>query len=285
MTRRTIREHLKWATDVLTEADIPDAARDARKLMAHVMDEPLHRVVALDTRDMPLAARHVYARMIAERLSRKPVSKIIGLRSFWKHDFAVTGATLDPRPDTETLVEAALSAPFTYVLDLGTGTGCILLSLLAERPETAGIGTDLSQDALNVARRNARRLGLTDRAGFALSDWFDGVGATFDLIVSNPPYIAAHEMADLAPEVRDHDPRMALTPGGDGLDAYRAIAAAGLAHLASGGRILVEIGPTQGAAVSALFHAAGLSDIRVLPDLDGRDRVVCARAPGTLPPR
>jgi release factor glutamine methyltransferase len=153
------------------------------------------------------------------------------------------------------------------------------LSLLHERPDATGLGTDLSEAALAVARGNAVRHGLTDRADFRCADWFARGSGSFDLIVSNPPYIAEAEMAGLEPEVRDHDPRMALTPGGDGLDAYRAIAAGMVAHLAPGGRLLVEIGPTQASEVSAILQAQGLAAITVLQDLDGRDRVVSGFAP------
>jgi release factor glutamine methyltransferase len=284
MTAQTIRARLKWAADELTRAGVPDAARDARKLMAHALGEPLHRVGADDLRDMPPDLADRFGAFISARLARRPVSKITGMRSFWKHDFSITDATLDPRPDTETLVVAALREPFLQVLDLGTGSGCILLSLLDERPHAHGLGTDLSGAALMISRQNAARLGLSDRVSFVAANWFEGVSGTFDLIVSNPPYIAEAEMADLDPEVRDHDPRMALTPGGDGLDAYRAIAAGALANLVPGGRLLVEIGPTQGAAVHDLFRAGGLHDITILPDLDGRDRVVCARAPDATHP-
>jgi release factor glutamine methyltransferase len=211
------------------------------------------------------------------RLARQPVSQIRGWRDFWNHRFRVTPDVLDPRPDTETLVAAALETPFSRVLDLGTGSGAILVSLLAARPGATGLGTDLSPAALQVAQGNAALIGVT--ADFLCADWFDGVTGRFDLIVSNPPYIAEAEMAGLDPEVRDWEPRAALTPGGDGLGAYRAIASGAGAHLAPGGRLLVEIGPAQAAAVSALFAAAGLGGLRVRPDLDGRDRVVEARAP------
>ena len=154
--------------------------------------------------------------------------------------------------------------------------------MLAETGQASGLGVDLSPAALGVAESNARALGLLDRARFAASDWFAAVTGRFDLIVSNPPYIAAAEMAALAPEVRDHEPRLALTDGADGLTAYRAIAAGAVAALAPGGRLIVEIGPTQGAAVAGMFAAAGLAEVRVLRDMDGRDRVVAAllrRAP------
>lgn len=214
---------------------------------------------------------------IARRVAREPFSHIAGFRDFWKSRFKVTPHVLDPRPETETLIEAALSEPFTRVLDLGTGSGCILVSLLVERPEATGVGTDISPEAVLVAGENAAALGVAHRLILPLSEWYDDIGGTFDLIVSNPPYIALSEMEALAPEVRTHEPRLALTDEGDGLGAYRAIASGAPGHLVPGGRILVEIGPTQAREVVALFRAAGLVGIEVHPDLDGRDRVVEAR--------
>lgn len=215
---------------------------------------------------------------LTARLARQPVSQIRGWRHFWNHRFRVTPAVLDPRPDTETLVAHALERPFSRVLDLGTGSGAILLSLLAARPGASGLGTDLSPAALEVAMANAADLGITN-AQFLQSDWFADVTGQYDVIVSNPPYIAEDEMAGLEPEVSVWEPRMALTPGGDGLDAFRVITAGAGAHLSPDGRLMVEIGPAQGQAVAALFAAAGLRDIAILTDLDGRDRVVAAKAP------
>lgn len=263
----------------LRVAGIEDPARDGRILLAHALQLAPDRL----TRDMPdildtaqLAAFEV---AIAARIARRPVAQITGQRLFWGRSFHVTADTLDPRPDTEALVAEALAEPFSRILDLGTGTGCILLSCLADRPGASGMGVDLSPAALAVAAGNAQALGLADRADLRLSDWFAAVDGRFDLIVSNPPYIAADELPGLAPEVRDWEPHLALSPGGDGLDPYRHLAAHAGAHLAPEGRILLEIGPTQGQAVAGLLAAAGFGAIRILPDLDGRDRVVAARAP------
>lgn len=262
----------------LTDAGVPDAARDARKLFdwAYQIGQTAPEAQTRDTpNDLTL---EMFEIALAQRLARKPVSQIIGRRAFWRHDFTVTPDVLDPRPDTETLVAAALEVPFARVLDLGTGSGCILISLLADRPSARGAGVDLSDAALAVARGNADRLGVADRAEFVRSDWCAGVSGRFDLIVSNPPYIAAEEMAALQPEVRDHEPHMALTDGGDGLSVYRRLAQEAPAHLMPGGWLMVEIGPTQGAAVCAVFQAAGLETVSIRPDLDGRDRVVLAQA-------
>jgi release factor glutamine methyltransferase len=278
----TAAEALAGAVRRLAAAGVPDAPRDARRLLAHAMAlEPARLTLHLqDPLDPDQATR--FAEALAARLRRQPVAQITGQRLFYGRPFRVTRDVLDPRPETEVLVAAALEEPFARALDLGTGSGAILLTLLAERTGATGLGTDASDAALTVADANAQALGLAGRARFAQGDWWGAVpaGARFDLIVSNPPYVTAEEFEALAPEVRDWEPRQALTPGGDGLDAYRAIAAGALAHLLPGGLLMVEIGPAQGDAVGALLLAQGLTDPRVLPDLDGRDRVVSARATG-----
>jgi release factor glutamine methyltransferase len=274
------QEALRAAIAALREAGVEDAPRDARVLLAGAMGVEPSRLTLILPDDLPGAAEAGFAAAIAARIARQPVAQILGERLFWGRSFRVTRDTLDPRPETETLVAEALRQPFAKVLDLGTGTGCILLSCLLGMPMAAGTGTDISDAALVVADENARRHGLGGRARFLRSDWFSAVSGRFDLIVSNPPYIAASEMPGLAPEVRDWEPLVALTPGGDGLDAYRAIARGAGARLLPGGRILLEIGPTQGPAVSALLAAEGFVALRILPDMDGRDRVLVAEKAG-----
>lgn len=274
----TAAEALRAAVARLTAEGVPGAAGDARALLSHALRLAPDRLsLHLTDPVSPEAALRLDA-ALAARAARQPVSQIIGTRLFWGRSFRVTPDVLDPRPETETLVAAALTVPFARVLDLGTGSGAILLTLLAERPDATGLGTDLSPAALAVAADNADALGLTARAAFRQADWFDGVTDRFDLIVSNPPYIAETEMAGLQPEVRDWEPHLALSPGGDGLDAYRRIAAGVRDHVHPGGRVLVEIGATQGSAVRHLFRAADLREVAVLPDMDGRDRVVAGRA-------
>lgn len=279
MTTRTVGRALAGVAGLLREGGIAGAERDARILMAEALGLPPARLTLhLDDELDDVAEADIFA-MAARRVRREPVSRIVGRRAFWGREFEVTGDVLDPRPETECLIERALAQPFSQVLDLGTGTGIIAVTLLAERPSATGVATDLSAAALSVAEQNAKVHGVADRLWVTECDWYQGVAGTFDLIVSNPPYIAEAEMADLAPEVRNHDPRIALTDGADGLTAYRAIAGGVMDHLTPGGRLLVEIGPTQGAAVSALFRDAGLEDVAVHPDLDGRDRVVEGRRP------
>lgn len=269
---------LARAARQLAEAGVPEAARDARRLLAHAARVDASRVtlIAPDPLSPEIAAR--FAGLIAARAERVPVAHLTGTRQFYGRQFTVTPDVLDPRPETEVLIEAALAEPFARVLDLGTGSGCILLTLLAERDGALGLGVDLSAAACLVAAANADALGLAARADIRASDWFTDVDGRFDLIVSNPPYIAADEMAGLSPEVQ-REPVLALTDGGDGLSAYAAILAGAPPYLAPGGRVLLEIGPTQASAVVALAEAQGFAKTVVLTDFDGRDRVVGATLP------
>lgn len=280
--QRTGAQALAQATRALTEAQVPDPGRDARRLLAHVLKVPAGRLTLFQSDPVSPEIAAAYDALVQQRCARVPVSHLTGWRQFYGRDFLVTSDVLDPRPETETLIAAALAAPFTRLLDLGTGSGCILLTLLSERPQARGLGIDLSPGALDVASRNRTALQLEGRAALEQGSWFTSIADRrdrFDLIVSNPPYIAASEMAGLTPEVRDHEPSLALTDGADGLSAYRIICAGAPRHLAPGGRLMVEIGPTQAAAVSEMMHTAGLDAPRVIPDLDGRDRVVWARMP------
>ncbi len=265
---------LAAAVRQLDAAGVPEAGADARRLLAHALGvAPGRLTLVLPEPVLPDAAAR-FAALVARRAERVPVSQLTGSRMFWGRAFRVTSAVLDPRPETEVLVAEALQVPFARVLDLGTGSGCILVTLLAERPGARGQGLDLSPEALAVAGENASRHGVAERADFVLSDWCAAAEGIFDLIVANPPYVAAAEMAGLSPDVRDHEPHLALTDGGDGLSAYRDILRQAPRYLAVGGRLLFEIGASQGPAVTALARAAGFAGPRILTDLDGRDRVV-----------
>ena len=259
---------LRAATARLADAGVDDPAGDARRLMARHVREPVSARLG-DMLDP--GAVTLFEADIAARAARRPVSHILGWRDFWGRRFEVSADVLDPRPDTETLIEAALAGPAPRrILDLGTGSGAILATLLAEWPGATGLATDLSEAALAVARRNL----VTHAPGrwqAVRADWFDGIDGRFDLIVSNPPYIDAATVATLAPEVRQHEPHMALTPGGDGLDAYRAIAAGWRDRLEPGGRMLLEIGHDQGRSAADLFAPARVD---LLHDIDGRPRVL-----------
>jgi release factor glutamine methyltransferase len=272
------------AARLLREARIAAPELDARLLLCHATGLSHEAyVAALNDALAPDAAAR-FGAFVERRLVGEPVSRIVGLREFYGRSFRIDASTLDPRPDTETLVEAALGlvdreAPLN-ILDLGTGSGCILITLLAELPRASGVGVDVSLGALELARANAQILGVGDRAAFLASDWLEAVEGSFDLVVANPPYLSAADMAGLSPEVRDHDPEPALDGGPDGLSAYRRIVPGLRKALRPGGFALFEIGPGQDHAVSPLLAEAGL-DIgegqHLWRDLAGRPRVVGAR--------
>ena len=271
----TVEAALRDAAARLRAAGVADPVRDARLLMADALGAPASGLTAVARDPLAGAAAARFAAHVAARLRRRPVAQILGRREFWGRSFTVTADVLDPRPETETLVALALDGPPpARLLDLGVGSGAILVSLLAEWPAARGLGTDLSDAALAVAAGNAARHGVADRSAFRQADWTDGIDGRFDLVVSNPPYIAGATVAELAPEVRDWEPRVALTAGATGLESYWRIAAGLAGVLAPGGRALFEIGADQGAAVAGLFRDAGFASVSVHPDLDGRDRVV-----------
>ncbi|KAB7615814.1 peptide chain release factor N(5)-glutamine methyltransferase [Amylibacter sp. SFDW26] len=277
---QTAQELLSWGLDQLTPVLGDTARTDARSLLAHAIgiERGMLSIQMLDSVGSDVIEQ--YKKMLAQRLQRQPVSQIIGVREFWGRRFIVTPDVLDPRPDTETLIEEILKehAPKT-ILDLGTGSGCILLTLLSELPEATGVAVDLSQDALDVANDNANALDVKDRVKFVQSDWFQNIDGQFDLIVSNPPYITATAMDEIEPEVRDWEPRMALTPEGDGLDAYRIIASKAETYLSRNGHIFLEIGWDQAAAVMDIFKAKGFENGRCIQDLANKDRVLHFCAP------
>lgn len=216
--------------------------------------------------------------LVQRREAREPVAHIVGRRHFWKLELAVTRDVLVPRPETEFVVEAALSAlpskAHTRVLDLGVGSGAILLSILSERPEATGLGVDASEAALTIARRNAEELGLHTRAAFRLGNWAEGLDERFDLVVSNPPYIASADIAFLQPEVARFEPLLALDGGADGLDAYRIIFDALPRLLKENGAFAFEVGKGQAEAVTNMARTAGLSTSPPVLDLAGIPRVV-----------
>lgn len=275
----TAAEAMVAATARLRAAGVPDPARDARLLLAHAAQVDATRITLIAPEDIAPEIEERYDRLVSLRAVRVPVSQLIGEREFYGRPFKISRDVLDPRPETETLIEAALSEPFERLLDLGTGSGCILVTLLAERTGATGLGVDLSEAACLQAGANAVMHGVQDRAEIDLSNWFQTVEGRFDLIVSNPPYLALTEYETASPELREHEPRMALTDEGDGLGAYRVIAQEAPAFLEAGGRVLVEIGWQQGRAVAAMFEALGWSRVNVLKDMGGHDRVIAAQNP------
>ncbi|WP_022724074.1 peptide chain release factor N(5)-glutamine methyltransferase [Rhodopseudomonas sp. B29] len=268
----------------LREAGIDAAELEARSLVGHVTGLDLTGLITQADRVLNSDEATRLEGCAARRLAGEPVARIIGSREFWSLPLSLSPDTLVPRPDTETLVETALellaksntTAP--RILDIGTGSGAILLALLSELPQAFGIGTDISLAALTTARANARSLGLEGRAGFVACDYAAALTGPFDLIVSNPPYIPTGDIAGLDIEVRRHDPHRALDGGPDGLDAYRRIIPESIPLLRPGGALAVEIGQGQDGDVATLMRAAGLvADRPPSPDLAGIFRVVTGR--------
>ena len=275
----TVEQARRCLAASFRNAGLDSPELDARVLVGHALGFDHAALVAAAARPLGDNAAEIAA-FEQRRLAGEPVARIVGAREFWGLPLIVTPAVLVPRPETETVVELALSLiddrkRSLRIADLGTGTGAILLALLSELPNATGIGTDLSPDALEVARRNAAALGLGGRARFLVSDFAAGLAGRFDLLVSNPPYVATSDLATLAREVRDHDPRLALDGGTDGLAAYRAIAADAPRLL--GGHLVVEIGAGQQPDVEFLLAEKGLAIAAVRHDLHGIARAVAAR--------
>jgi release factor glutamine methyltransferase len=262
----------------LTAAGIEGARREARLLLAHSLGWPTAKLTEDPHAAVSTAA---FEALAARRAAREPLALITGRREFWSLEFAVSPDTLVPRPDSETLIEAAL-AEFPHratplrVLDLGTGTGCLLLAVLHEFPAAFGVGVDRATPILALAWRNAASLGLADRTALLCGDWMAALDARFDLVLCNPPYIPAGEIAALMPEVALHEPRTALSGGADGLDAYRAIIPRLPVLLAPGGVAILEVGCGQAEDVGRLATTEGLS-VRCRADLAGVDRALVMR--------
>ncbi len=269
--RLTAHSDTRFAAGVrrLRAAGVPDPVDEMRRIMRWAARAG--------------AGQEAIEHAIDRRARREPFSHIVGQRSFWKLDFEVSPAVLDPRPESETLVDTVLLAlsragrqgPLR-ILDLGTGSGCLLLSLLNELPEAHGIGVDCSLDAILVAQRNARRCGLEARCGWAAGDWTAALGARFDIVISNPPYIESRCILGLDPEVRNSEPRLALDGGPDGLGAFRRIVPSLTHCLEPDGFVCLEFGPGQAEPVQCMLHAAGLQKSWICHDLDGRPRCVLA---------
>ena len=274
----TVQELLTASQAKLRECGISDPVRDARLLLADCLELRTQNLNLLDDSRISEIKISKFWRMINERCKRKPVSKILGYRSFWGRDFEINENVLDPRGDTETLIELILDCNFENMLELGTGSGAIAITVLAERPEVTCVATDISQYALNTARTNSKTHGVESRLKLLYSNWFDKISGSFDMIVSNPPYISSKEYAQLSVEVVKYDPKISLTLGGDGLEAYREILSQALEKLSKNGHIFLEIGYTQANAVGHLFKEAGFQQIKVHKDLGSRDRVISAKA-------
>jgi release factor glutamine methyltransferase len=265
------------AAGLLAEAGVEEPRLEARLLLAGAAGWAPESILAKRAELLPEEIQRRADAMVERRRRREPASQILGRREFWGLEFQVTPEVLDPRPDSETLIEAALArignrGAAVRVLDLGTGTGCLLLAILTELANARGLGIDLSPAALRVAGANAANLNLMDRARFALGNWGQGLAEEFDLILANPPYIPAGELDALQPEVARWEPRLALDGGRDGLDAYRRLAPDLARLLAPGGFAAVEIGSGQAADVGSICARSGLEVLDCARDLGGRER-------------
>jgi release factor glutamine methyltransferase len=276
----TLVEAWSGAQKRLKTAGVDSPSIDARLLLEAAADVSRVDVISDPYRQLTAEQVERFDGYVERRSRREPVARILGRKGFWKLLLQVSPDVLTPRPETERVVDIALEAfpeerASFSMLDLGVGSGAILLSVLAERPAAKGLGVDISEAALAVARDNAAGLGLADRATFLRTDWTQGLpDEAFDLVTSNPPYIPSGDIEGLEPEVCEHEPRLALDGGADGLDAYRVLAPEILRVLKPEGRFAVEIGWDQGVAVKVLFEQAGAHDVRVVRDLSDRDRVV-----------
>ncbi len=276
----TLVKAWKAAGARLTAAGIDQPAIDARLMLEAAAGVSRTDILTDPQRELTAEQVQMLEDFLARRERREPVSHILGRKGFWKIMLTVSRDVLTPRPDTETVVEVALAAfpelhkPIS-ILDLGVGSGAILLAILAERPAAKGLGVDISDEALAVARENAANLDLNTRCALLRGDWTTGLGdETFGLVVANPPYIPTDVIESLDPEVRDHEPRLALDGGPDGLDAFRLLAPEILRVLRPGGVFAVEIGHDQAPAVEALFRGAGALNVQTVRDLADRDRCV-----------
>ena len=280
----TIRAARRRLADLLRQESFDTPDLDARVLVAHALGLDHAGLIRDGAQTLASVEIDAIASVAARRLKREPVARIVGIKEFWSLPFTVNAATLVPRPETETVVEAALAAVDAggarnrplRMLDIGTGSGALLLALLAELPNASGIGTDISIAAVQTARSNATRNGLADRAGFVACDVAEALCGPFDLVVSNPPYVARDSIAQLAPGVRDYEPHIALDGGADGLDAYRAIAAKVPRVLASHGHLSLELGAGQNAAVAAILAEQGLAVTALARDISGILRALTA---------
>lgn len=283
---QTVSAVQAWLRRALAEAGAADAATDARVLVLGLFDLSPTELLTRGDRAVSDAEFARVEAALTRRKAHEPVHRILGARDFYGLRLELSPETLEPRPDTEILVDRLLphvrriaaKKGRVRILDLGTGTGAILLALLVECPQAEGVGVDLSPGALRTARANAEANGLGARFTAVESDWFSAVEGRFDIIVSNPPYIRSDVVAGLDRAVRDYDPALALDGGADGLDAYRRIVAGAPAHLEAGGIVGVEIGYDQRQAVSALFGVAGFLTVEAARDYGGNDRVLVLTA-------
>jgi release factor glutamine methyltransferase len=279
---RTVDTALQGATGVLRAAGIDAPHREARILLAHVLGVDLAGLLRRRSGDLTSEAETCFERLVARRAAHAPAALLLGHREFWSLDFLVTSETLIPRPDSELIVETAIALHSDRrvgrILDLGTGSGCLLLAAITEFADAWGLGIDRSAAAAGVAQRNARRLGLSDRVAIMAGGWTEAITGRFDLLLCNPPYIPAADIAGLMPEVALHEPHSALDGGVDGLDPYRILFPDLHRRLSPGGTALFEFGQGQAVALLDLARQAALTVVAVREDLAGHPRVMILRS-------
>ena len=272
-----LKKVLADTTIKLSESGIEGSARDARILTAYALQIPISELSLKINEQVSGKITSKLEKLILRRINREPISKILGRRDFWGRTFSINENVLDPRGDTETLIDFVIEKPVKSVLELGTGSGAIAITLACEWKEVHVTAVDISEDALLLAKLNAEKFNVQDKIHFLKSDWYDSVKGLFDLIISNPPYIALAEQDELSAEVIKYDPNISLFAGRDGLSAYKTIIPNLAKFLNPDGLVVLEIGASQGIQVKNMMNAAGFIDAKIVKDLSGKDRLVAAK--------
>ena len=261
----------------LSHSGIESAARDARILTAHALEVPISDLSLKINDKVSAAIIFELEKLMLRRINREPISKILGRRDFWGRTFSINKNVLDPRGDTETLIDYVIEKPVRSVLELGTGSGVIAVTLACEWREVNVTATDISEDALVLAEINAAKFNVENKIQFVKSDWFNNVEGMYDLIISNPPYIGLIEQDKISTEVAKYDPKIALFAGYDGFDAYKSIIPKLTKFLNPDGFVVLEIGASQSKQVKDIFNSSGFFDVEVVKDLSGKDRAIVAK--------
>jgi len=272
-----LKKVLANTANKLSESGIEGAARDARILTAHALQIPISELSLKINEQVSGEITSKLEKLIIRRIHREPISKILGRREFWGRTFSIDENVLDPRSDTETLIDFVIEKPVESVLDLGTGSGAIAVTLACEWQEVHVTATDISDDALSLAKINAEKFNVQNKIHFLKSDWFETVRGPFDLIISNPPYIGLIEQEEISAEVIKYDPKIALFAGSDGLGAYKRIIPNLAKFLSPDGRVVLEIGASQGIQVKNMMNVVGFINVEIVRDLSGKDRLVAAK--------
>ena len=272
-----LKEVLADTANKLSGSGIEGAARDARILTANALGTPISELSLKINEKVPEKIIADLEKLILRRIDREPVSKILGRREFWGRSFSISENVLDPRADTETLIDFVIEKPVKSVLELGTGSGAIAITLACEWKEVQVTAIDISEDALSLAKLNAENFNVQNKIHFLKSDWFETVRGSFDLIISNPPYIGLVEQDEIAAEVIKYDPQIALFAGRDGLEAYKRIIPNLAKFLNPDGLVVLETGASQSNQVKNMMNAVGLIDAKIVKDLSGKDRLVAAK--------